>query len=99
MLPPEDVVLDEAKDSYTELIEQLAEEEIMARLHVPEMVKLAAEEAGDADLSDLYDLLSGKLSGNPSESWRDLVASDVQVLGRDALRKVQWEEVLKRKRS
>ncbi|MDA8336993.1 MAG: ATP-binding protein [Peptococcaceae bacterium] len=99
VLPPEGVVIDEAKDSYTELIEQLAEDKLMAMLRIPEMVKLAAKEAGNADLSDLYDLLAERLSDNPPESWRDLVVSDVEALASGALRKVQWEDILKKELS
>jgi hypothetical protein len=99
VLPPEDVVLDEATNAYTEEIERLAEKEIMARLKVSEMVKLAAKEAGDPDLSDLYGALAKRLSDNPPELWRDLVVNDIEVLASDALRKVKFEGILKAKLS
>lgn len=94
VLPPEDVVTAHAEEFYQTLAERLAEQRILELLDVPSLVARALEAAGRTDFSGLRDRLAEVLASNPPESWRDLAEAEARKAAAEALKQVDWEQVL-----
>ncbi|KUK32064.1 MAG: ATP-binding region ATPase domain protein [Thermoanaerobacterales bacterium 50_218] len=95
ILPPEGVVVTQARELYCTLAGRLAEQRILEMLDVPGLVRRVLEQVGAADFTGLRERLARMLASNPPESWRDLVEAEVEKAALETVEEVDWKRVLR----
>lgn len=95
VLPPEEVILSEARERYEQILRALIEQRILEMLDIPAIVKKAVQSLDRLDFTGLPADVAAALDGNPPVSWRDLVNEEVRSFAETVLKRIDWREILK----
>jgi DNA topoisomerase VI subunit B len=95
VVPPEEVVLGEARKRFDAVLRAMAERRILEILEIPAVVEKIARSVKVPDFGGLPGDIARALEDNPPVSWRDMVEEEARDFARAVLEGVDLSRFLK----